>query len=265
MKQPTGKKTGMPALKSIAVIIFAAMAFCADAQTTDSLPKPSRQLKNTFRVNVTSWLLYDNSFQVSYERVINKKQTINVFGGYNEFPLSVSLNLENTAYTQTKSRSGFALGAEYRFYLAKENKHPVPHGVYLAPFVSYYQFNSERGLTHTDSTTIPPTTGTANLTTQIGFLNIGGELGYQFVIGKRFVIDAVMFGPAVTNYNFKAKLDNHLPGLDDNEVAQSVIDALKEKFPLLNDISSEEGVKTSGTQSFWSVGFRYNISLGFRF
>ena len=74
-----------------------------------------------------------------------------------------------------------------------------------------------------------------------------------------------MFGPAITNYSFKAKLDNHLPGLDDNEALKAVIDALKEKLPLLNDLTSEQGVSRSGTETFWSVGFRYNISIGFRF
>ena len=246
----------------IGLVIFTATVFSAGAQTSDSLHKSSKQLKNTVRVNVTSWLLYDNSFQMSYERVINKKQALNIFGGYNEFPLNLTLNLENTELTQTKSRSGYVLGAEYRFYLAKENKHPIPHGIYLAPFISYYNFKSDRGLTHTDSTGKKTT---SNLYTQVGFLNIGGELGYQFVIGKRFVIDAVMFGPAITNYYFKARLDNKLPGLDGNEALQAVVDALKEKFPLLNDISSEEGISASGVQSFWSVGFRYNISLGFRF
>ena len=105
----------------------------------------------------------------------------------------------------------------------------------------------------------------ANLNTKINFLNIGGELGYQFVLGKRWVIDAVVFGPAMTSYSFKAKLDNHLPGLDDNEALQAVIDALKEKLPLLNDITSDEGASKSGTEAFWSVGFRYNITVGFRF
>lgn len=257
MKHPTGRTKKLTTL-----IIIAATAFFASAQPSDSLYKPSKQLKNTFRVNVTSWLLYDNSFQASYERVINKKQALNVFGGYNEFPLNLDLDVENTALAQTKSRSGYVLGAEYRFYLAKENKHPIPHGVYLAPFVSYYNFKSDRGLVHTDSNGVKTT---SNLYTRLGFLNIGGELGYQFVLGKRFVIDAVMFGPALTNYYFKARLDNQLPGLDNDEVLQEVFEALKEKFPLLKDITSEDGISTSGVQSFWSVGFRYNISLGFRF
>jgi hypothetical protein len=134
--------------------------------------------------------------------------------------------------------------------------------VYLAPYISIYQFNSDKTLTHTDTLGVK-TTG--NLNSKISFLNFGGELGYQFLLGKRWVLDAVLFGPAFTHYNFKAKLDNHIPAFDDNEVIQAVIDALKEKLPLLNDISSEEGINKSGTEAFWSVGFRYNISIGFRF
>jgi len=79
------------------------------------------------------------------------------------------------------------------------------------------------------------------------------------------VIDAILCGPAFTHYNFHTKLENPLPGLDENEAAQAVIDALKEKFPLLNDLSSDKGINKSGTEAFWSVGFRYNVSIGFRF
>jgi hypothetical protein len=69
---------------------------------------------------------------------------------------------------------------------------------------------------------------------------------------------------AFTHYHFNAKLDNALPGLDENDAAQAAIDALKEKFPLLNDLSSDKGINKSGTESFWSAGFRYNVSIAFR-
>jgi len=263
MKQFTLKLTSLfNSRHIIALSVFAITAFYANAQTTDSLPKPPKEFKNSIKVNISNAVVYDKSYQFSYERVINKNQTLNIFGGYNEFPGDLFLNLDSTELEPTKKKSGYSIGADYRFYLSKENKYDAPHGIYLAPFISYYHFNADRTLIHTDST---GTESSANINTQINFLNIGGELGYQFVLGKRWVIDAVLFGPAVTNYNFKAKLENHIPGLDDNEALQSVIDALKEKLPLLNDLSSDEGVSGSGTEAFWSVGFRYNISIGFRF
>jgi Protein of unknown function (DUF3575) len=263
MKQPTGKRLSGRNTGYIALLVFFSMAVvCTNAQTTDSSHKTAKDLKNTIKLNISNRLIYDNALQLGYERVINKNQTINIFGGYNEFPVDLSLHLDNTYLTGTKKKSGYAFGAEYRFYLSSENKYSAPRGVYLAPFLSLYHFNSDRTLTHTDTA---GTQSSANLNTQINFLNVGGELGYQFVIAKRWVIDAVVFGPAFTHYNFKAKLDNHLTGLDDNEVAQAVIDALKEKLPLLNDLTSDKEINKSGTEAFWSVGFRYSISIGFRF
>ena len=238
----------------LSLITFFFLALSSHAQKKD--------FKNTVKVSLTAGFLYDNAWQLSYERIIRKNQSLNVFGGYNEFPTNLSLNLNNTELSNSSKKTGFMLGADYRFYLAKENKYDAPHGVYLAPYISYYQFTGERSLIHTDSTGAK---SSANLQTKINFFNVGGELGYQFVLGRRWVIDAVVFGPAVTHYNFKASLDNDIPGLDENETVQAVIEALKEKFPLLNDLSGDHEVKSSGIESFWSFGFRYNISVGFRF
>ena len=263
MKQFTLKLTSLfNSRHIIALSVFAITGFYANAQTTDSLPKPPKEFKNSIKVNISNAVVYDKSYQFSYERVINKNQTLNIFGGYNEFPGDLLLNLDSTELEPTKKKSGYSIGADYRFFLSKENEHDAPHGVYLAPFISYFHFTADRILTYTDST---GTQSSSNLNTQIKFANIGFEVGYQFILGKRWVIDAVMFGPAITNYNFKARLESHIPGLDENEALQEVIEALKEKLPLLNDLSSKEGISGSGIQAFWAIGFRYNISIGFRF
>lgn len=247
----------------IALNIFIITGFCTYAQTADSLHKPAKELKNTIKYNATMSILYDKAFQLGYERVINKHQTMNIVVGYQEFPVSLNLlNLDSTKLSPSKKKSGYSFGVDYRFYLSKENKYNAPRGVYVAPFISVYHFLTDRTLTHTDTSGVQSST---NLNTKIDFINVGAELGYQFVLGKRFVIDAVVFGPAFTHYNFKAKLENALPNLDEHETLQAVIDALKEKLPFLNNVSSDEGVNKSGTEAFWSLGFRYNISIGFRF
>lgn len=245
-----------------AALIFAVTFFSANAQTSDSIPKPVRNFKNSIKLNITSKLIYDNSFQLSYERMIKKNQSISVFGGYNELPVNLNLHLANAELTDTKSKSGYSIGAEYRFYLSKENKYDGPHGVYLAPFAGLYQFKTSRVLAYTDEEGV---TSSTDLQTRVNFLNIGGELGYQFVLGKRWVIDAVVFGPAITSYDFNAKIASDIPGLDTNEALQAAIDALIEKFPKLNDLTGSEGINKSGTEAFWSIGFRYSISVGFRF
>ncbi len=220
------------------------------------------QLRNTVKINLTTSVLYNNAVQFSFERLTGTNQSLSVFAGYNEFPANLSLNLDNTNLSNQNKKSGYMLGAEYRFYMLKENKYSPPHGIYLGPYMSLYQFTGDRKLIHTDSTGMQ---SDANLSTHINFFNVGAEMGYQFVFGRRWVLDAIVFGPALTHYDFKAKLDNNLPDFDENEAIKKVIDAIKEKFPLLNDLSGDHSVNHSGNEAFWSFGFRYSVSVGFRF
>jgi hypothetical protein len=243
-------------------LIFTALLFSAFAQKGDSARKQERNFKNSIKLNFSANLVYRNSLLAEYERVINKHQSINVFGGYQEFPIDLELDLSDTRLNKTRKNSGYSIGVDYRFYLAKANKCLyAPRGVYLAPFVSLQHFHAERRLEHTQN----GVTTSTDLKSSINLFNIGGELGYQFVIGRRFVIDAMLFGPALTHYDFNAQMSGELDGLDSNEAIQAVIDALKQRFPFFDELTSEGGVHTSGREAFWSAGFRYTISIGFRF
>jgi hypothetical protein len=222
----------------------------------------SKEFKNSVKFNVSNTLLYDNSYQFSYERIIKENQSINVFVGYQEFPL-ITLDLDDVDFDKKSNRDGFSVGADYRFYLGSINKYSAPRGIYLAPFVSFFQFGTDRDIIYTN-----PNTGVvsnANLSSKFNLTNFGGELGYQFVLWDRFVIDCVLFGPSITRYKFNAKLDGSIPGLDENEVYQKVIQAIKDKFPGVEGITGDEGIEKKGVQSITAIGFRYNISIGYRF
>jgi len=262
MKKPV-KRMGNSYIKKRAFVALtcALLGFSAIAQTNDSIPKPSKDLKNTIKFTLTPKLLYPNSYLFNYERVIRKNQTITLFGGYTELPLSLDLQLADAKLGKTKDNSGYSIGADYRFYLPKENRNNAPHGVYLAPYICFYHFQLVRELLYTYDSILYST----DLKSRVNILLIGGQLGYQFVLGKRFVIDAVVFGPAVSHYNFNAKFSEELHGIDTNETLEAVIDALKEKFPLLKDFTGDQGISKTGTETFWYVGFRYDISIGFRF
>jgi Protein of unknown function (DUF3575) len=248
---------------SVAVVIIAAcfLSKGSIAQSNDRKGDSAIDYRNAFKLNLTSILLLDHSLQFGYERVLNKKQSLHLTAGYSEFPMNLNVNLDNTTLGGSKSKSGFVLGAEYRFYLAKENKHAIPHGVYLAPFVNFYSFRNNRFLQHNNAGSIQSGT----LDTRLNWISVGGEMGYQFVLGKRWVIDGVLFGPALTRYHLNAKIGGDLTGINENETIKAVIDALKEKLPLLDKLAKEGEVNSSGTESFWAAGFRYNISVGFRF
>ena len=218
------------------------------AQVTDSAKiKFQKEFKNSIKINLTSWIIYSNGIQLNYERLLSTKRSITIFGGYIEFPMPTIISNSSLNFDKNRSKSGFVLGSEYRFYLAKENKYAAPHGVYLAPFVSYYHFNNIR----TGRDTLNQDNLTLNTT--FNFLNIGGELGYQFVIKKHFVIDCVLLGPAVSSYYFSLKLDGSTSG-DHNEHVQAILDALKDKYPILKDLTNGEKVSSSGVSNFWSLG-----------
>jgi hypothetical protein len=217
--------------------------------------------KNVVKFNVSSQVLYNNALLFGYERVINERQSLNISGGYIEFPLSLKVP-ESIELRDENAKSGYQLAVDYRFYLAAENKNHAPHGVYLAPFLMLHHFKSDRDLVYTD------TAGNQKnviMHSKIGFFTIGGQLGYQFVIKRRFVIDAVLIGPGITNYKFDVKLDGNLTAADKETIQAKIIEALRAKLPLLDELAGTGEVSGSGVQTFWSVGFRYNISIGFRF
>jgi hypothetical protein len=222
----------------------------------------SRDFKNSVKFNVSNTLLYDNSYQFSYERIIKENQSVNVFVGYQEFPLITVDLSDDASFAKKSNRDGFSVGADYRFYLGSINKYKAPRGVYLAPFVSFFQFGTDRDINYTDSNN---NVNTVNLSSKFNLTNFGGELGYQFVLWDRFVIDCVLFGPSITRYKFNAKLDGSIPGLEDNEVYQKVIEAIKDRFPGVEGVTGDEGIEKKGVQSVTAVGFRYNISIGYRF
>lgn len=244
------------------LFIFLMVSTAIVAQTSDTEPKFTKDYKNTVKFNVTNMLLYDSSFQFSYERLIKENQSINFFVGYQEFPM-LTVNFTDIQFDRKSDRSGYSFGADYRFYLGKINKYSGPRGVYLAPFASYFNFDSNREFNYTD-----PDTGivdSADLKMKLNLFNVGVELGYQFVLWDRFVIDCVLFGPSVTSYKYNVKVNGDIPSLDENKLAQIIIEKMRDKFPNIGNLSGDEEISAKGVQSLTAVGFRYNISIGYRF
>ena len=189
---------------------------------------------------------------------MSKHTSITVWGGPIEFPMPSIISNTSIVLNTDKQKTGYTFGGDFRFYLLKENKYAIPHGIYLAPFVSFYHFqNSRTGRDTSNSDNL-------TMTTTMEFLNIGGELGYQFVIKNRFVIDCVLLGPAVSSYYFSVQLHGSTSG-DYNEKVQAILDALKEKFPGFKEFTNGAKISTSGISNFWSLGFRYAIHIGYRF
>ena len=229
-------------------------------------PDSTFRYKNNIKFNVSTLIIYDNVYFFSYERTINRHQTVSISGGPMQFPKFRTLDLGNAHFENESKRSGYTIGAEYRFYLAKENKYAPPHGLYIGPYLNYYRFNGQRNVTFTDS---GGNQSNAKFTSTIDVFNIGVQIGYQFVLWKRLSIDLILFAPSVSKYGASFSYEGNINTDHEGQISQEVVDALKKKFPLVDNLITNGNVHVSGSANndfkVWAPGLRYAVFLGYRF
>lgn len=235
-------------------LLFIVLTASLSAGAQDSLLR-----RNTIKLEFTSRWLYRQAYVVSYERVINYRRSWAIIAGYQNLPEVGSLG-QNVSVTRDTRASGFKIGGEYRFYLAKENKYNAPRGVYIGPYLSFNNFHNEREITVHSGTTPEP----ALLKSNINVLNIGVQVGYQFVFNDRWSVDLSFLGPAVSNYRASLELDGNFT-FDPEEVSNEILQDLITRFPGLTDLLSGSTLTSDGRLDTWSAGFRYQILVGYRF
>ena len=244
---------------SFTLLLFSTLAFSTAAQTLDSVSK-RKSYKNVIKLNLTSNILYQPPL-IEYERMVKRNQSFSVQFGLIALPFGSSKGVDSLYYESTVKKSGYSITADYRFYLAKENKDPAPHGVYIGPYIGYYNFDNERNMR------IGKSPDVLLLSTQAQVLSIGAQLGYQFVLGKkeRWTIDCIVVGPSLTKYAVSMKLDGNIDPSKIDENLQKILEGVASKFPLVGDLLKDQEVGFKGKSDTWSAGFRYSIHLGYRF
>ncbi len=217
--------------------------------------------KNTIKLDITSYWLYRNAVVLAYERVNKNKpyQSWGITAGYQQLtPLGT---LDDVNVTRETSAAGLKLGGEYRFYLQKENKYKAPRGVYLGPYATLHNYSNARAIEVVNDDGVPEN---ADLKTDLNILNIGIQLGYQFVLNNRWAIDIVFIGPSVSRYAFKASLDGNIT-VDPDDITNEVVLALIDKFPAFEDLINEGETNSKGRVSTWSYGYRFQLQFGYHF
>lgn len=242
------------------VVIFISVYPLAQAQKGDTTFR-----KNTIKLDLTSYWLYRNSLVFSYERVTKNKpyQTWSITAGYQQFPSLVGslLDSDSIKIKRESSARGLKLGGEYRFYLMKENKYRAPRGVYFGPYTSFHNYSNTRAI---EVVNADGGIEKAMLDTDLNILNIGVQLGYQFVLNNRWAIDLVFIGPSVSNYAFKANLEGNFT-FDPDEVTNEVVLGLIDKFPAFEELVNEGEITSKGKFSRWGYGYRYQFQIGYHF
>lgn len=224
--------------------------------------KDSSQRLNVVKVDITSGIFYSNTFNLSYERVVKKNQTIGLTVGKEEMPrlLSFFENEESSSTSTRKTATGYKLGLDYRFYLKKENRYASPHGVYIGPYMAYHDFKNSWNISITGNNGTQ--TGVADGRFKI--FNAGFQAGYQFLINNRWTIDMTFIGASLSHYRAKMNVTGNFD-IDDSDINQAIIDKLVEKFPLLGDLLGDGEVDQSGNLNNWGFGVRYMAHVGYAF
>ena len=241
------------------ILIGISLILVFSAQSHSQVPDSFAYRKNAIRMEITSALLYRNAFVFSYERMIKKNQSLILTAGYQELS-GLSGFADSIKAINKGTNSGFKFGAEYRFYLAKENKYASPHGLYIGPYISHTGFNNATNVSV--KTNGISENGTVN--SAIRIWNVGFEMGYQFALSNRWNLDMVFAGPSISSYDIATKLNGNF-SFDSSSIQNQTFQNLLSKFPGLKTFFESETVGKSGRLNKWSAGFRYQVNIAYRF
>lgn len=239
------------------VILFSGLQQTVSAQDT------TKHLKNTILFNVTNPLIFGSSFILGYERVLNNRHSFSINIGTTSFPGSDNTNTDSLKVNEINNKSGMNISADFRFYLAKENKYAAPRGVYIGPYYSYNNFKREHVWILKSTNGGTPLQVNSELSLNVH--TVGFEMGYQFVFWERLALNMILIGPGVSSYNLKASFGSNLSQADRQKLLNAINDALTEKFPGYGGVIDDGEFQSKGSTNTTSLGYRYMIQLGFRF
>lgn len=249
---------------TLRVLITAMMCpFIMYAQKHDSVaPPPLPYHKNVIKFNPTPMILWSpKNVTFSYERILGPRQSISVELGYLVFGKLIEDSVINLVNIISGEKWGMNATVEYRFYITKLNTRPIPAGLYIGPYLTYYGYHFKNGLDV--FTAVTDTTGM--MKGDFWSFNLGGELGYQFVFWKRLTLDLVLLGPSVSYYGGQLDITGELDGSQIKELDNALYDKLIERYPEFGNLSMDKTFKQTGKLDVFRWGLRYLFQIGFHF
>jgi len=220
--------------------------------------------KNIIRWNLTPMIVVGpKSVVIGYERVINSSQAISLNVGYLELAPRTNVDGEKIQFFGDVKRGGFDVTLDYRFYFKNRNKYLAPDGLYWGPYASVYNLNFDGKSKVYDD--FGNEINRVGIDASLTMYSLGVQLGYQFIIKKRFSIDLMLVGPSFTRYAFKMGFDADVP-LDPDDPFYKGLEAIFSKLiPGSEIILDGVDYTKTGSTNFNYYGFRYGIQLGYVF
>lgn len=237
--------------RSLLTVLFA-LALLAPAMAQEPADAPATARKNSVKFLPVN--LAFNSVSFEYERMISPKNSLLIGIG---LPTNASYsdkfffdNGDPQDMPQNDQLGVFALRAAYRHYTGKSG---LPKGFYLSPYLKYQAMNASADIDEEDDM---GNSYTNQVELKVNTMNLGFQLGYQFLIGKRVNIDFYFLG-----------LEAGLAGVDGSFTpydAANLPDVASGVRDMVDDLPSFIGDKLEVTQNSTSVLLKGN-SIPFPF
>ncbi|MCH6199990.1 DUF3575 domain-containing protein [Aquiflexum sp. LQ15W] len=251
-------------IKNLLVIVILTM-FSLDVSGQDSKSK-EKIYQNTVRYNISNPVIFGiENFILGYERTLGKNRSFSIDLGINRLPgfEPETDNFENSTLSLLAGgkNKGLHISADYRFYLKTENKYDAPRGVYIGPYYSFNSFDRTKNWLLTSNNF----NGEVGTDLDLKIHTVGAELGYQFQVSQRFMLDFVLFGPGLGIYRANVDFDSSLSPEDSAILLEKINDLLSEKIPGFNTIVDGSGFEKTGVANITGLGYRFMINIGYRF
>ena len=247
------------------IILLAPVSLIAGNKndSTDKVPVLKPIHKNVIKFNPTPMLIWGSvrNITFSYERIVKPSQSFSVTAGFLEFPRLIKDTVAHLISLGDRKKYGMNIAAEYRFYPLKRNRRPIPDGLYIGPYASYYGYHFENDFDILNTTIDQNGKYVCNF----NIVNLGFELGYQFIFWKRLSVDLLLFGPSLSYYSANVHVEGSLDKDQIENINKEVVEKIMDRFPAVGQLFSGETLSKSGFRSLFSPGLRWSIQIGFHF
>ncbi len=169
----------------IALVFLTSWALLGFAQNEDNIPVERKNVVKFLPVNIPF-----QSISFEYERMINAKNSLTLgIGLPNQKSIIGKYGIDGSSDLKTAEIGTMHLRAAFRHYTGKSM---LPKGFYIEPYLKYQKITGNAGISGIEDQTGQPYSGTFDV--NLNTMNLGFQLGTQFLIAKRVTLDLYFFG-----------------------------------------------------------------------
>ena len=224
-------------------------------------PALSRELKDSIYRNAVKLNLAGTVFRnvsLFYERQLNDHWSAQLGAGYKfggDIPKFIGLR-DFVVTSNTGGIRGYSVTPEARYHFRNCDCSDQT-GLYIGVYGRATRFYGELTFNYWDGTTYIDVGGSGDMQEY----GVGLQLGYQFTIKKRLIIDLLFMGPRTSFQRLKLELDSQFA----TEILPLIEDEINERLDWWGMDPISIPTDSNAVIDFRFANFRYAIGIGFLF